>query len=162
MPHPPQIPLTPQTDERSFPRWQENAPPGHSGHGYPKMLTRPCTKEDRAEWREKNKRMDVNTHREYYEEVAPTLYAPIPILSTQEMVEEGLCPLANEPIVVRDSAEERRMLEFLGLAKPAEPPRSVAIPVQIATDDWVDPSPPVRRKGRPPGAKNKPKLDVGS
>lgn len=164
MPHPPQIPLTPQTDERNFPRWEKDAPRGHSGHSYPKMLTRPATSEDRASWIEKNKRFDANTRMEYWEDAPPRINAPIPRLSTQDMVDAGLARLANQPIVVQDAAEEQRVMEFLGLAEPNEPARNVSIPVRPVLDNWVNPNPPAKRKGRPPGAKNKPKLvtDVGS
>ncbi len=204
MPHPPQIPLTPQTDERNFPRWAKDAPPGKSGHPYPKMLTRTCTKEDRIEWREKNRRVDQHTRQEYYEGVAPPLHSQIPVLSTIEMVDEGLAPLANEPVIVKDSAEEQRIMEFLGWAEPDEPPPTVAIPISAGrlparyekapssreslkkaiaeapdvfeetvkkkmrslTDyqepEWID-EPPTKRKGRPPGSKNKkPVTDVGN
>ncbi len=179
MPHPPQIPLTPQTDERNFPRWAADAPPGKSGHPYPKMLTRTCTKEDRIEWREKNKRIDQNTHREYFEGVAPPLHAPIPVLTTIEMVDEGLAPLAGEPVIVKDAAEERRVMEFLGWSEPEEPPRPVAIPVRVEkikfaekrslkeaiaqAPEWIDEEPAPKRKGRPPGSKNKkPVADDGN
>ena len=175
MPHPPQIPLTPQTDERNFPRWAHDAPPGKSGHPYPKMLTRTCTKEDRIEWREKNRRVDQHTRQEYYEGVAPPLHAPIPVLSTVEMVDEGLAPLANEPVIVKDASEERRIMEFLGLMEPEEPPQTVAIPVRTGkiveqtkkvtrfdrlpsqSSEWVDEVVQLqsKRKGRPPGSKNK-------
>jgi hypothetical protein len=176
MPHPPQIPLTPQTDERNFPRWAADAPPGKSGHPYPKMLTRPCTKEDRVEWREKNRRVDQHTRQEYYEGVAPVLHSPIPVLATIEMVDEGLAPLANEPVIVKDAAEEQRILEFLGLSEPYLPPTPVAIPVRTAdtpsyrrsgikvvhSPEWID-EPSVKRKGRPPGSKNKkPVTDVSN
>ncbi len=168
MPHPPQIPLTPQTDERNFPRWASDAPPGKSGHAYPKMLTRACTKEDRIEWREKNRRMDQHTRQEYYEGVAPPLHAPIPVLSTIEMVDAGLAQLANEPVIVKDAAEEQRILEFLGWSEPEEPPQTVAIPVRaakvqnVSSTDWIDEQ-PTKRKGRPPGSKNKkPVTDVSN
>ncbi len=172
MPHPPQIPLTPQTDERNFPRWAKDAPPGKSGHPYPKMLTRTCTKEDRIEWREKNRRVDQHTRQEYYEGVAPPLHSQIPVLSTIEMVDEGLAPLANEPVIVKDSAEEQRIMEFLGWAEPDEPPPTVAIPVRTSLkkaiadapsiSEWID-EVPTKRKGRPPGSKNKkPVTDVSN
>ena len=183
MPHPPQIPLTPQTDERNFPRWANDAPPGKSGHAYPKMLTRACTKEDRIEWREKNRRVDQHTRQEYYEGVAPPLHAPIPVLSTIEMVDAGLAQLANEPVIVKDAAEEQRILEFLGWSEPEEPPQTVAIPVRTEmslaqqgelrrtlrkatskawSSEWIDEQ-PTKRKGRPPGSKNKkPVTDVSN
>ena len=58
MAHPPNIPLTPQTDERNFPRHDPAAPIGRSGHPYPKQLTREFLPEDVEPWRAKNVRYD--------------------------------------------------------------------------------------------------------
>jgi hypothetical protein len=146
MTHPPQIPLTPQTDERNFPRWQENAPPGQSGHAYPKMLTRPCTREDREQWLATNKRIDANTRQEYYDNVAPRVGSPIPIIVTQEMVDDGLAQLAGEPVVVNDKEEEARVRAFLGLDAPPPKPGIVQIPIPLAPAAAAPK--PIRRRRR--------------
>ncbi len=160
MPHPPQIPLTPQTDERNFPRWEKDAHPGKSGSYYPKMLTRLCTREDRDEWKEKNRRIDQNTRQEYFEGIAPRLNSPIPMLTTQEMVEEGLCHVANEPVIAQDKEDEARIRAFLGLDKPMQVAPTVSIPIR--EPEWIDEAPemPARKRGgRPKGSKNKAKTN---
>lgn len=164
MPHPPQIPLTPQTDERNFPRHDPGAAPGKSGHPYPKMLTRICTREDRSAWIEANRRVDQTTRQDYWESTPPRVNAPIPMLTTQDMVDEGLCDLAGQPIIVQDKEQEARVRAFLGLDEPLPPPKSVAIPVAAAVpnavnhDGWVDEAAP-KKRGRP--RKNKP-VDVSN
>ncbi len=129
MPHPPQIPLTPQTDERLFPRWQQDAPPNKSGSKYPKMLTRPCTREDREKWAVSNKRRDQNTGQDYFESTAPRLGAPIPLIVTNEMVTDGLAQLAGEPVIVNDQEEEVRVRAFLGLDAAPPKPSTIQIPI---------------------------------
>ena len=148
MPHPPQIPLTPQTDERNFPRWEANAPPGKSGHGYPKMLTKPCTKDDRSAWIEKNRRIDRVAREEYWEEAPPRVGAPIPMMSTQDMVDEGLCLLANQPIVVNDKEEEIRVRAFLGIVEGAPVAKAVSIPVAAPIEEEEAPVRKVVRRRR--------------
>ncbi len=164
MPHPSQIPLTPQTDERNFPRWEgEKAAPGRPGARYPKMLTRPTTKEDRESWVREHRRVDQNTRQEYWEESPPRLHAPLPILSTQDMVDEGLAEVADLPVIVQSAEEEERIRVFLGLDEPPQRPQTTSIPIRQMANDWVDESPShsvKKRAGRPKGAKNKPKLDV--
>ena len=145
MPHPPQIPLTPQTDERNFPRWEGiNAPPGRPGCRYPKMLTRLATREDRESWKDRNRRIDQTNQREYFDDVAPRVNTPVPLLTTQEMVDEGLAETANQPIIVKDAEEEARVRVFLGLDTPAPAPQSVTIPIR-ADDGWVEEKAPKLR-----------------
>ena len=158
MPHPPQIPLTPQTDERNFPRWEgEKAPPGRPGARYPKMLTRSCTREDRDEWVRSHRRVDQNTRQEYWEDTPPRVNSQIPILSTQDMVDEGLADVANEPIIVGSAEEEERVRVFLGYDKPAPGPQTSVIPIRM-NDGWVEEALVRKRGGRPKGSKNKPKI----
>lgn len=170
MPHPPQIPLTPQTDERNFPRWEgEKAPPGRPGARYPKMLTRITTRDDRDDWVQRHRRVDQNTRQEYWEEAPPRLNAPIPIMSTSDMVDEGLAEVANQPIIVQSAEEEERILVFLGLANPPQAAQSMTIPIRPqALEDWVEEANSTiatkvkNRGGRPRGSKNKPKIDVSN
>ncbi len=162
MPHPANIPLTPQTNEANFPRWQENAPPGESGSYYPKMLTRPCTSEDRDEWTRRNKRRDQNTG-EYYDEVAPHVGSPIPVIATAELVNAGLVKLVGQPVIVRDKDHEAEIVAKMGLA-PA--PLKAALPIarvplrdletenqelrdQLASSRAEKGSPVIKRRGRP-------------
>lgn len=151
MPHPPQIPLTSQTDERNFPRWEgEDAPPGKSGHRYPKMLTRPCTKEDRAKWVDEHRRVDRITRDEYWEEPSPRVGSQIPMISTQDMVDEGLAKVAGEPIIVNDKEEEIRVRAFLGVVTPGAPvAQAVSVPIRepaAALQSKPKPAPKKRKK----------------
>ncbi len=132
MPHPPQIPLTNQTDERMFPRWQPDAPPNKSGSPYPKMLTRPTTREDQEKWRLSNRRRDQNTGQDYFESTPPRLGSPIPLIVTTEMVDQGLAQLAGEPVIVNDKEEEVRVRAFLGLGEAPPKPTTVSIPIAAA------------------------------
>ena len=129
MGHPPQIPLTPQTDERNFPVWKQNAPPGVSGHSYPKQLTQRFTAEQRDEWREKNRQIDPNTNKEFYNERCPKVGDPVPVLSTMKMVDAGFADNINEPVVVADAEDEELVREMLGLPSIAEAIQILAVPV---------------------------------
>ena len=159
MPHPPQIPLTPQTDERNFPRWRDDAEPGQSGAKYPKMLTRPVTEEDTEEWIRKNRRLDMTTRMEYWESVAPQVGGRIPLLSTQKMVAEGLQRVAGEPIIVNNPEHEAEVRAFLGLdVKTSPKAESVSIPI-------ADTATPAKKakgwpKGKPRKARTVPKPRV--
>ena len=136
--HPPQIPLTPQTDERNFPRWENRAPPGRSGHAYPKMLTRKFTKEDREEWREKHKRQDTNG-RDYWEERCPKVGDPVPMAVTIELIDEGYGNVIGEDIVVANEDEEQAVLQILGINAPEPEPVATTVPlVPIARRTTAD------------------------
>lgn len=130
MPHPPNIALTPQTDERNFPICREGAPPGQSGHAYPRMLTRPCTAEDREAWRTKNKRMDRTTREEYWEDRPPKVGDPIPVISTLELVDAALAQVVGEPVIVHDAEDEKTVREMLGLAAAEAKPSTFSIPIR--------------------------------
>jgi hypothetical protein len=117
MPHPSNIPLTPQTDDRFFPKWQgTDAPYGESGCRYPKMLTRECTSVDREEWLKRNKRRDNVSGNEYYEDVAPSVGALIPVVATAELVNAGLAKIVGEPVIAKDREHEVEVVAKLGLA----------------------------------------------
>lgn len=116
------IPLTPQTDEENFPvcgayRDQQGrmvyAPPGQSGAEYPKMLTKPFTKEDREEWLRKNVRLDRNTREEYYEERCPKLGERVPLLASQDLVDAGLAVNVNDIVVAHNAGHEQQIMELL-------------------------------------------------
>ena len=147
MPHPPQIPLTPQTDERNFPRWEAKAGPGKSGHPYPKMLTKTCTQDDRDRQRKKTQRMDRQDGA-YWDEPPLRVGAPIPLLSTQEMVDAGKADTIGEPVYVNSESEERELLVFLGLAEPLPPPRAMPIPIAAPREDYEAPKLVVKRRHR--------------
>ncbi len=162
MPHPANIPLTPQTNEANFPRWQKDAPPGESGSHYPKMLTRPCTSEDRDEWVKRNRRKDQNTGQEYFEDTAPQVGAPIPVMANAELVDAGLVKLVGQPVIARDKDHEAEIVAKMGLA-----PVPVKVPVPVAKVPMRDfeaenqelrdqlassrseSKPPAKRRGRP-------------
>lgn len=135
MGHPAQIPLTPQTDERNFPVWEKGAPPGKSGHPYPKMLTKVCTKEDREEWLRRNVKIDRNTREEYWDDRAPRVGTPIPLLATDEVVNADLAKMPGEAIVVNSAADEATVLDMLGIGKAAQVAGKVSIPLAARSDD---------------------------
>lgn len=142
MSHGPQIALTPQTDERNFPKWAANAPAGKSGHAYPKMLTRLCTKQDRDEWIERNRKIDVNTRQEYWDEKPPKVGTPIPVVATQDLVDSGFADVLGEPVVVASAADEAVILDMLGIKAQPAPAGTVKIPIHSpldADDDEIDP-----------------------
>lgn len=141
MSHGPQIALTPQTDERNFPKWQLNAPAGKSGHAYPKMLTRLCTKQDRDEWIEKNRKIDRTTREEYWDERPPRVGSPIPVLATDELVDAGLADVMGDPVTVQSAADEVKVKAMLGIEAAPAPAGTVKIPIHspIDLDDDVDP-----------------------
>jgi hypothetical protein len=107
------IPMTPQTDPRNFPQWDAKAPPGQSGHKYPKMLTRPFTVADRDEWLVKNRRIDRNTREEYYEERVPRIGIEYPVSATQEVVDAGFADRVGEAVIFRTEADEKAILQLL-------------------------------------------------
>src|SRR5262249_22686402 len=139
------IPFTPQTDPNNFPVWQENAPPGESGCPYPKMLTRPCTEQDRIEWTQKNRRRDPVTKEEFYNSVAPVLHSRIPILTTPAMLDAGLCKKVGVEVIVQDADEERQVRILLGLDEPSRVPAAIEIPIR-ASEVEAKPKPNRRRR----------------
>lgn len=134
MGHPKQIPLTPTTDPDSFPKWEENAPPGRSGHPYPKMLTREFLESDVEEWRRNNVKTDDPSGKPYFIERIPRLRGKkrikgkiidvpgdsIPILASDELVEAGYANLVGEPVIVRSAEEEVKVRAMLGLPSEEE------------------------------------------
>lgn len=135
MGHPPQIPLTPQTDERNFPRHQYNAPVGQSGCIYPKMLTRLFTKDEVKPWEEKHVQYDKTTREQFFIERRPKVGDPVPVLATQELVNEGLVPLAGEPVICRDAEHEKSIRRALGLAPEEAPIPSISIPIRGMSEE---------------------------
>ena len=132
------IPLTPQTEPKNYPVWEDKAPPGKSGHGYPRMITRPFTEKDRDEWLRLNRKVDRVTREEYFEERVPYVGAQVPYLATAEMVNKGLCRRAGEPVVADSEAHEREILTFLGVEKADSGPPTVdvrdIVQAETATD----------------------------
>jgi hypothetical protein len=129
MGHPPQIPLTPQTNELNFPRHDPKAAPGHSGHPYPKMLTRPFTKEDREVWLQRNMQTDPTTRQHYYNERVPKLGDPIPLTATQELVDAGLANRVGEDVIADDEGDEKLIYQTLGIEPPSAAPGKISIPM---------------------------------
>lgn len=134
MGHGAQIPQTPQTDERNFPRHDPHAPPGQSGHPYPRMLTRPCTKQDQEEWIEKNRQIDRNTREEYWTEQRPRIGAQIPYLATQDLVDAGFAKTPGEPVIIESQADEELIFQTLGIEKPRPAPRATSVS-ELVDDD---------------------------
>ena len=136
--HPARIPLTPQTDERNFPVWEgPKAPPGHSGHPYPKMLIRAFPKEERASWLEKHKRHD-RMDGDYWEERCPKVGDPVPYEATQELVDAGLANTVGEPLIANTPAEEELIYRAMGLRGPSAPAPVVNIPLAAEPADEAD------------------------
>lgn len=134
MPHGPQIPLTPQTDERNFPKWEANAPPGRSGSQYPKLLTRNFTEEDKDAWVKTHRKFDVGSRAEYFDERVPDVGAIVPIAATAELVHAGLAKKKGDDVVVADAEDEKTVREMLGLndVKKEQLPAKVSIPIQAS------------------------------
>lgn len=139
MAHPPQIPLTPQTNEANFPRWASDAPPGQSGSAFPKMLLRPFTKEDREVWREKNRKIDQNTRQEFYEDRCPKVGDMVPVLATEDLVDAGLAARVGEELIARDVGQMQAMMLLLAPAAsvPAVKPATVEIPMAASPVDAI-------------------------
>lgn len=133
------VPLTPQTDPKNFPVWEENAPPGQSGHPYPRMITRPFTEKDRDEWINRHRKVDRITREEYFEERVPFVGSQVPYLATAEMVAKSLCRRAGEPVIAESEAQEKDILAFLGVDKPEPKPEPVNAADLMATNDGPDP-----------------------
>ena len=134
--HPAQIPLTPQTDERNFPRWEgEKATPGKSGARYPKMLTRKFTKEEREPWLEKHKRHD-RVDGDYWEERCPKVGDPVAMEVTQDLVDAGLADVIGEPIIVQTPEDEKLVLRTLGL-DVSEPKEAATVSIPLAASRVV-------------------------
>lgn len=151
MPHPPQIPLTPQTDERNFPRWDSKAPPGHSGHPYPKMINRIVTRELADEVRAKTQRQGSPHEAPYWDEPRLRVGAQTPITATQEMVDAGFADHIGQEIVVQSEAEETEFkTKFLGVKPPAP---AKAVPIPMAYEVAPEVLPQKKKRGRPPKAK---------
>jgi hypothetical protein len=131
MGHNSSIPDSPQTNEKFFPTWVKNAPPGQSGHPFPKMLVRAFTKDDRAEWLEKNRKIERNTREEYYEERCPKLGDPVPMVATQEIVDAGFAPNVGADIIVNNSEDEELVCEMLGIEVNRPLPGTLAIPLNM-------------------------------
>lgn len=126
--HPANIPQTPQTDERNFPRWEPKAAPGRSGHGYPKMLTRQFTKDDREPWREQHKRFD-SVRGEYWEERCPKVGDDVPVVATIELVDAGYANVIGEAVIAANEDEEQAIFEMIGERAPVPPAAAVSIPL---------------------------------
>ncbi len=120
MPHPANIPRTPQTSEENFPRWSANALPGHSGFPWPRSISKTFTEADRVAWLVKNKKTDVHTRAEYCDERVPAVGSTVAVLATQEHVELGFATAVGEALIARDEEEFDRINELLG-AKPEAP-----------------------------------------
>ncbi len=98
MPHPPNIPLTRQTDDRNFPVHDPGAPWGQSGHPYPKCINREFTEEDIEPWKRQHVQYDAGTRAEYFNARRPQPQRVlssgktvpgqlVPVLVTQEMID---------------------------------------------------------------------------
>ncbi len=126
MPHPPNIPLTRQTDDRNFPQHDPGAPWGQSGHPYPKRINREFMPEDVEPWKKRHVQFDAQTRTEYYNERCPQPQRVlssgkivqgqlVPVIVTQEMIDElRLTQNVGEELVVVSAEEEQKAKKFLG------------------------------------------------
>ena len=128
MGHPKQIPLLPQTDPDNFPKWEAGAPPGKSGHGYPKMLVRPFTADDRQPWLDRNKQTDPVFGREFYLERCPKVGDMVPVETTQELVDAGFTETIRQPVICKTAEDEREIKRILGIAIAVPVAEAVVIP----------------------------------
>ena len=102
------IPMAPQNNPENYPKWSANALPGHSGHPWPKLITKKFTEADRVAWLVKNKRTDVHTRAEYYDERVPAVGAIVAVTADDKLIALGLAQTIGEPVVVRDEEEQAR------------------------------------------------------
>ncbi len=125
MAHPPNIPLTPQTDERNFPVWDAKAGFGRSGHPYPKMLTREFMPEDVESWQQANRRYDKQNG-EFWETRCPRSRKvlpngkvipgdPVPIKSNQDLLDAGFADTIGQDVICKTEKEEAEIRLLLGL-----------------------------------------------
>lgn len=115
----PNIPLTPQTNPGAYPQWDPKAPPGRSGHPWPKLLTRVFTIADRDEWQAKHRKFENG--QPTYSERCPRVGAIVPVTATQEIVDKGFADYVGQDLIANSEAEEKDLLVLLGLDKPAAP-----------------------------------------
>ena len=145
MGHPSNIPLTPQTDERSFPTWDAKATYGRSGHPYPKMLSREFMPEDVEPWQQANKRHD-KVNGDYWENRCPKArkvlangkVVPgdlVPLLSNQDMVDAGYTDTVGLPVTCRDAKEEEEIRKILGLPSIEEEKKASSVSALVQSDN---------------------------
>lgn len=136
------------TNPANFPQWSANALPGESGFEFPKQLTKLCTEADIEQWRVKNVKYDAGAREHYFDHAPPRLGTLIPITTTAEMFDLGLCSEVGQPVIVRDADEERRIREMLGQPVDALPPPKI-VRIPIAGDTiTAHPAKPKRGKDR--------------
>jgi hypothetical protein len=149
MGHPPQIPLTPQTNENAFPRYDAGAAPGKSGHPYPYMLHYEFLPEHREAWQEAHKQYDEQKNKYYWIERCPKARAvrkdgvvivgdPVAVLSTQDLVDSGYANVVGEPVIVRDAAEEKIVCDILGIPTRKEREQQAkSVTIDMASGELV-------------------------
>lgn len=115
----PNIPLTPQTNPGAYPQWDPKAPPGRSGHPWPKMLTRTFTVADREEWQAKHRKFEGG--QPTYTEKCPRVGSLVPVTATQEIVDRGWADFIGQDVIAGSEAEEKDLLVLLGLNAPPPP-----------------------------------------
>jgi hypothetical protein len=138
MAHPPNVPLTPQTNEMNFPRHNPNAPAGQSGHPYPRALNREFMQEDIESWLETHKQYEPTARQPvWYQERCPKARRVlksgkiipgemVPVLADQEMVDEGLAEVVGEEVkclTQTDYVKAKRIAaqRYADLAEPEDP-----------------------------------------
>jgi hypothetical protein len=129
--HPFNIPAMATTDEKNFPVHNPKAPPGQSGHPYPKMLIQRFTTAMRAAWLDRYRRIDQNTRQEYWEERVPKLGDPVPLLATQDCLDAGFGTNLDQPLIANSAEEEELIYDTLGIEPMAPPASSVSIPIPL-------------------------------
>ncbi len=142
MPHPPNIPLTRQTDDRNFPQHDPAAPWGQSGHAYPKRMNREFMPEDVEPWKKQHVQYDAQSRSEYYYDRCPQPQRVmtsgkvvkgqlVPVIVTQEMIDcLQLTQSVGEELVVNNAEEETKARGFLGQVEEEITPASVTALVQ--------------------------------
>ncbi len=142
MPHPPNIPLTRQTDDRNFPQHDPGAPWGQSGHPYPKRINREFMPEDVEPWKKSHVQYDAQSRMEYFYDRCPQPQRVlssgkvvkgqlVPVIVTQEMIDYlQLTQNVGEELVVNSAEEEAKAKGFLGQEEEEIAPASVTALVQ--------------------------------
>ncbi len=150
MPHPPNIPLTRQTDERNFPQHDPEAPWGQSGHPYPKRINREFTEDDIEPWKKKHVQYDAGTRTEYFNERRPQARRVlasgkiipgqwVPVIVTQEMIDYlQLKQNVGDELEVSNAEELAKVRGFLGQEQDTPPVSITALVQEDKTESQVE------------------------
>lgn len=142
--------------------------PDYEYQAYPRMMHEEFTKEYLEFWRSKNSYLDAGTNKTCYNSASPKIGSNQPLRANEDDVERGYANAIGDPVIVRNSHEEREILERRGLI--AKQSKAKVATVQIEADAAElaalraenaklkkaagQPEAAPKRRGRPPRAKD--------